>query len=87
MKHQFKSNQEFYNHIDLLGARLRAAGAGAEADRLWELIHQVAWTTSTELFGELRNACREIVTARKNELPREILDDLRACIRAIDRLR
>jgi hypothetical protein len=60
MKHQFKSNQEFYDHIDVLCVGLREAGCADEADRLWGLIHQVAWTTSTELLAHQGHGeCRE----------------------------
>jgi hypothetical protein len=55
-----QSNQEFYDELDRMSARLRSAGLDADGTRIWELIHKVAWTTSTELFGDLRIAMRAI---------------------------
>lgn len=87
MKHQFKSNQEFYDHIDALCLQLREAGFMNEANQLWTLIHKVAWTTSTELFGELRNAFRAILANSKTALPGRIQEDLKACICVIRKAR
>ena len=42
-----------YVPFDELIASLRADGLGSEADRLHCLIHKVAWTTGSELVGEL----------------------------------
>lgn len=58
-QHQFASNDEFYAFIDAITERLRKAGFAPDAERLHTLIHKVAWTTSTELFGELRIALRQ----------------------------
>jgi len=56
---QFASNDEFYTFVDRIAERLRLHGFTSDAERLHTLIHKVAWTTSTELFGELRIALRQ----------------------------
>ena len=42
-----------YAPFDELIASLRMDGLGPEADRLHELIYKVAWTTGSELLGEV----------------------------------
>jgi hypothetical protein len=56
---QFFSNVDFYNFVDTIAERLRHCHRITDAERLHTLIHKVAWTTSTELFGELRIALRK----------------------------
>jgi hypothetical protein len=52
---QYSSNQDFYNHIDEIIEILRSTEHSKSADKIYSLIHKVTWTTSTELFEELRN--------------------------------
>jgi len=42
-----------YDCFDDLIAQLRAAGHASAADRLDVMLHRVAWTTGSELLGEL----------------------------------
>jgi hypothetical protein len=45
--------QNSYNCFDDLIAQLRAAGHESTADRLDVMLHRVAWSTGSELLGEL----------------------------------
>ena len=45
--------QTGYECFDELIRRLRAEGHVAPADKLHRLLHEVAWTTGSELIGEL----------------------------------
>jgi hypothetical protein len=47
------SRQISYDCFDELIARLRAAGHAGMADNLDSMLHRVAWTTGSELLGEL----------------------------------
>ena len=47
------STQISYDCFDDLIAQLRAAGHVSTADRLDVMLHRVAWTTGSELLGEL----------------------------------
>jgi len=49
----FRSNQDFYDYVDGTVAEMRRAGLIGEAEQLDNLLHKVAWTTSSELFGEI----------------------------------
>ena len=44
---------EYYATVDLLIEDLRASGHKADADELHVLMHEMAWTTGSELLGEL----------------------------------
>ena len=49
-----------YECFDGLIASLRDDGLSTEADRLYVLLHKVAWTTGSELIGELGQALKKI---------------------------
>ena len=49
---------EFPAVIDAIRDKLRSHGCTGEADRLRTLVHEMVWTTSNELYGELRLALR-----------------------------
>jgi hypothetical protein len=53
MEPTFRSNNEFYDYVDGTVIEMRQAGLNKEAEHLDFLLHKVAWTTSSELFGEL----------------------------------
>jgi hypothetical protein len=82
-KRQFSSNAEFSAFIDTIAQRLRSAGFREDGERLNTLVHKVAWTTSTELFGELRIALRKILEERKS-IDGILSSDIAAAIDAID---
>ena len=44
---------EYYAAVDLLIEELRTDGHKADADELHVLMHEMAWTTGSELLGEL----------------------------------
>lgn len=49
-----------YECFDELTASLRNDGLSKEADRLHVLLHEVAWTTGSELLGELGQELKRI---------------------------
>jgi hypothetical protein len=49
-----------YVPFDELISSLREDGLGAEADHLHFLIHKVAWTTGSELVGELGQEMKKL---------------------------
>ncbi len=49
-----------YVPFDELIASLRADGLSADGDRLHFMIHKVAWTTGSELIGELGQAMKDV---------------------------
>ena len=71
-KTRFKRLDEFYQAVDDLIARLNAEGHSADAQKLNELMHGTAWTTSSELLGELMLALKNIQGKYSHELETEI---------------
>ena len=78
-------SDEFPAVIDLLRDDLRKAGCNSEAGRLHTLVHDMAWTTSNEFYGELRLALKEIGKERR-QLPTEIATEIRRLIKSIDHI-
>jgi hypothetical protein len=81
---KFASNDEFYAFIDAITEKLRKAGFASDAERLHELIHKIAWTTSSELFGELRIALKTIRKERAG-LPSDLSSDIRYALKVINK--
>jgi hypothetical protein len=75
---------EFPAVVDAVRDKLRSQGFIAEADRLQEILQGV-WTTSTELYGELRLALNQIRKER-DDLPTEIAAEIRRITKSIDRI-
>ena len=71
-KTRFKRLDEFYQAIDDLIAQLNAKGHSAEAQKLDDLLHGTAWTTSSELLGELWLALKSMQGRYSRELENEI---------------
>jgi hypothetical protein len=75
---------EFPAVIDAIRDKLRSHGFTGEADRLQEILQGV-WTTSNELYGELRLALTKIRKERR-DLPSDIAAEIRRIIKSIDRI-
>ncbi len=81
---QFHSNQDFYNFLDELSIRLKSSGFDDIERRIHTLIHKTAWTTSSELLGELRIALSEFKAKHQGVLENILESDIDMCIKTID---
>ena len=73
-----------YECFDELIQQLRAEGHGEAAERLDSVLHHTAWTTSSELLGELGLA----ILAFKRQRPATsgaLRQHLKTCLRAVRR--
>lgn len=71
-KTRFTSLDEFYFALDVLIERLNADGHHEDALKLNKLIHEMAWTTGSELLGELMLALKGLKGIYSQELRTEI---------------
>ena len=78
---KFTSIQDFYKFVDGLSDTLRKGGSSEAGQKIYYLVHKVAWTTSTELLGELRNVIKQI---NKSQLPNSIQNDIDICLNTIN---
>ena len=69
---QFSGTDDFYASIDLLGERLAAAGLSQDAQRLHYPVQKVAWTTGSELLGELGLELKRIQDLPDSHLPADL---------------
>jgi hypothetical protein len=81
---EFATNDQFYAFVDAITERLRSRGFSSDADRLHGLVHETAWTTSTEVFGELRSALKRIRHQRA-DLDSNLSADIQYAIKAINK--
>jgi hypothetical protein len=58
----------FQDIIDELTAALKADGLEEEARTLHTLVHEMAWTTSSEFMGEVGKALGKIKSTRRGRL-------------------
>jgi hypothetical protein len=85
LRQRLAASEEFPTIIDAVRDKLRSHGFSGEADRLHKLVHEMAWTTSSELYGELRLALDKIRKEARN-LPSDIATEIRRLIKSIDRI-
>lgn len=79
----YESNQQFYDHIDEVVIELKSAGQVEIANQIDFLLHKVAWTTTSELFGELRDRFERALKS-PTPLPTTIEVELKGFIATIN---
>ena len=77
MKTRFTAMDEFYAAVDALIERLTAEKHDDDARRLHTLMHEIAWTTGSELLGELVMAFKDMNGKHSRELTRKIDECIR----------
>jgi len=84
---QSAADRDFHSFVDELASRLAEAGMTDAAKELHTLLHETAWTTSSELLGELRAVFVNLKTRHHGQIPSPLLKDIKACIKALHRAR
>jgi len=72
--------------LDKLCVRLDEQGLANEGRRISFLLHQVPWTTTSELFGELESAIRLILASGSPALLADIREELTAYLQMLEAL-
>jgi hypothetical protein len=62
---------------------MRHEGFHSDAEEINFLLHKVAWTTTSELFGELRNTFTSILE-KNSDFPVQLRDKLKLFIATIN---
>jgi hypothetical protein len=84
-KQSLAGSDDFPAVIDVTRDSLSSQGFSGEADRLHKLVHEMAWTTSNEFYGEVRVALDRIRKECRNLTP-AIATEIRRLIKSIDRI-
>src|SRR4029450_4904074 len=79
-------DDDLYTRADWLAQQLKRAGLPDVAGRLSHLLHGVAWTTSSELIGELGEALLAVRRLHASELPSDVVTQLDAAIASARRV-
>ena len=83
-RRKLAGSEEFPAVVDAIRDRLKTHGFTGEADRLHEILQGV-WTTSNELYGELRLALKEIGKERR-DLPSDVAAEIHRLTKSIDHI-
>ena len=75
-----------YECFDELTASLRDDGLSTEADRLYILLHRVAWTTGSELIGELGQALKKIENDGSPTISANSAQKIEECFKMVRRV-
>ena len=81
---RFNSIEEFYDFIDDLSTQLNELGFSDTSQRLNTILHATAWTSSSEMLGEIKISLVELTTKEGRRLPECLSNDVNLCIRTID---
>ena len=76
--HSFENNEDFYNFIRSICSHLGELGFTKAHDELSDLMSG-AWTTSSELWGELGVTCERILARDGKRLPPCLTTDIKTC--------
>lgn len=82
---QFDSWESAIAYLDDLAQRLRESGASDAANELHAILHESAWTTSSELLGEIKLTLADVRRKKKGNLSPAVLKDIDAFIAFIDK--
>lgn len=74
MKTNIKTLNEFYKSINEIIGSLKASGFSEDASKLNLLLNETAWTTSSELIGEIMLALKTMKDNYKKDLDKQIND-------------
>ena len=76
MKTRFTRLDDFYKAVDNLIEGLKTVGHPDEANKLDSLMHHTAWTTSSELLGELTLELKNMKGNYSSDITKEIAECL-----------
>lgn len=71
---EFSGTDDFYGFIDLLAQRLSDEGLTNHAAKLHALTHDVAWTSGSELIGELGVELKRLQALHEPQLPADLME-------------
>lgn len=74
----FESNEDFFDFVRATASHLNELGFCEAREELTRLMNS-AWTTSSELFGEIGLACEKILKRDGKRLPPCLTTDLKRC--------
>ena len=80
---QVQSVEDVYPALDDVVVELRAAGTSQLAGVLHHRMHQVSWTSRSELFGELQRVLTEALEADAEKLPRLLEQQIERVLRVM----
>lgn len=78
------SVEDVYPALDEIIAHLRTAGQAGLASLLHQRLHEIAWTTRSELIEELHSVLTQALKADRAHLPDSVAQQMEQVLRAIE---
>jgi hypothetical protein len=75
-----------YDPFERLIVSLRNDGLLKEADQLYFMIHKVAWTSGSELIGELGQSIKKIKKENANRLSADSIKNIKESMKMVKRV-
>jgi len=83
---EIKTVQDVYTSVDRLVAELNSLDSFTLANTLSTRVHKTAWTTSSELLGELQAVMGEALRIDRDSLPPSIKREIEEILSGIDHI-
>ena len=83
---EIKTVQDIYTSVDKLVADLNSLKLSGLANTLSSRVHEVAWTTGSELLGELQAVMSKALRTDGDSLPPSIKQEIEDILRAIEHI-
>ena len=80
----FRSPEAISLYLDGLVQRLKSSSAWEEADQLRVILHESAWTTSSEWLGEIKLLLVKVHRTHQNTLSSTVLKEIDEFISFVD---
>ena len=82
-----KNNQEFYQRLDRVTERLNELGMHKEGKRIYHLLHEMVWTTSSELLPAIETYLRSLISSdAAAEMPQDLKEELIGYVTMLEKI-
>ncbi len=81
---KFNSNEDFYKFINILSNKLMESEFLEAGEKLKTILHKEFWTTSSEIFGEIKIVLLKLKNCENQNLPQDLTKDINICLETIE---
>ena len=82
---EFSSTEDFYNFVEVIQRKLNQEGFTDSAEQLFSILNDGGWTTSSEVFGEIRLVLQKVIEKKPRRISDELLENIEIVILTIDK--
>ncbi|HEX9928497.1 MAG TPA: hypothetical protein VGB02_08185 [Pyrinomonadaceae bacterium] len=82
---EFSSIDDFYSFVEVIRQKLNQEGLSNSAEQLSFILNDGVYTTSSEIFGEIKLILQKIIEEKSGEVSNELLENIKTVISTIDK--